>query len=211
MKLKFLAMMIFCLPQLLMASPEINSSERVVCETNQFGHRQNGEIYGLKGTKTTKNRLSLRIIPVPLSKKNRAAILTLSPNTSANRYWQSRGILSSKDSIAGSTLDQTSNPSNRMAATPIAKWSVWDRNMKQYVKTATFGLTKITGENEPVLFNDEYSSNANLDTTSNYSYILTLKGSINSPQYVAGLLTSTNTSKGAHPIRIKFRCFARGI
>lgn len=204
---KFLGLALVLAAQTAWASPAFSRGEKIVCETRQFDYAPNDEIVSSKNVNPKGDLLSLRILPVPLSTKNRAAKIDLSKGHSKPHKKSKIHRAEHQDLNAILTLQ------DKLAATPLTKESHPKRGYSAVY--ATYGLTKVNGANEAVLFNDENVPNALGDVTSPFSYYLTLRWTEQGRNFdrttshlVTGVLTS---GKNQRPLFLKFRCFARGI
>ncbi len=185
------------------SAPEF-TGEKIVCETSQFEQLPNGSIKSTKIDNPKGDQISLRIVPVPLSKKNRAARLSLNRGHKNHKAKKVRGSKVQDD--------KSLNLQTKLAATPVL-------NYRQSIKggahlvTLRYVFTKVTNDNENILFNDEYAPNAFVDGNPYYPYYLTLRwteapNTRLAPHQAEGVLTSAQFER---PLKIKFRCLARGI
>ena len=195
--------------QNLWSSVESNAGEKIVCRSDNFEQYQSGEIVGTNRPNSRGQQLSLRILPVPSSKKNRAAKIEIMQIKKATKTKKLRKL---KDKSIHST--NSINAQNKFAATPYYRVAGLER--EGVVVRAGYGFTEVTPLNEAGLFIDEYAptqfSQLNLPS---FPYFLTLrwvetnpKSEKSSPHLVDAVLTSDSSKR---PMKIKFRCFARGI
>ena len=208
---KFLSLALVLAAQTAWSAPEFNRGEKIVCETRKFDYAPDGEILSSRNAHAKGDLLSLRILPVPLSTKNRAAKIDLSRGHGKghmNVYKKTR-----IRRIEPQDLNSILTLQDKLAATPLTKESHLKRGYSAIY--ATYGLTKVNGANEAVLFNDENHPNALGDVSSPFSYYLTLRWTEqgrNLDRTASHLVTGVLSSgKNQSPLFLKFRCFARGI